>query len=70
MNLGYQAYFRDVSVAIQFVSVQKIFQTDAAILSASKQPANAENCLQFFSNDAAATAFTQVGLEQAPASAR
>jgi molybdate transport system substrate-binding protein len=51
-------------------ALQKIFQTDAAILTASNQSAPAEDCLRFLSSPAAAPVFTQVGLEQACAHAR
>ena len=46
-------------------ALQKVFRTDAAILSASQRPAQAEACLRFLSSPAAAPVFKQVGLEQA-----
>ena len=46
-------------------ALQQVFQTDAAILAASKQAARAQACLRFFSSARAAPVFTQVGLEQA-----
>lgn len=45
--------------------IQKVFQTDAGIFSASKQPELAEACLRFLSSPEAAPVFTRVGLEQA-----
>ena len=51
-------------------ALQKVFQTDAAILSSSQQPAGAEACLRFLSSPEAAPVFTQVGLEQAARRAR
>jgi molybdate transport system substrate-binding protein len=45
--------------------IQKVFQTDAGIFSASTQPEAAEACLRYLLGPAAASMFTQVGLEQA-----
>ena len=46
-------------------ALQKVFQTDAAILSTSQWAAQAEACLRFLSSPDAAPVFTRVGLEQA-----
>jgi len=51
-------------------ALQKVFQTDAGIFSASKHPTEGEACLRFLSSPAAAPVFTQVGLEQAAARTR
>jgi len=49
-------------------ALQKTFQTDAAVCTASREPALADACLRYLTGSQATPAFVRVGLEQAAAS--